>query len=209
MITERGGMRLVWSLAALACALWFVTFALGGVNFWIKIAISAFILAAAAVWAHTPRFNTLRFDRTAVLQGVVSAVALYIVFWFGKEISALLFPFAPRQVDAIYGKGAGFPIPAIVIILLFITGPCEEIFWRGFLQRRLMARYGRWTGWLVATGVYAGVHVWSLNFMLVGAAAVAGAFWGLMYLRFDRLDGLIISHSLWSACIFAFVPMGR
>lgn len=201
-------MRLVWGSAALAFGLWFVTFYLGGPSFWIKIALSACILAAVALWAHTLKHNILRFDGRAVLQGLVSAVALYIVFWFGKEISALLFPFAPQQVGAIYGKGAGFPTPAIVIILLFVTGPCEEIFWRGFLQRSLMVRYGRWPGWLITTAVYALVHVWSLNFMLVGAAAVAGAFWGLMYLRFRRLDGLIISHSLWSACIFALAPMG-
>jgi len=202
------GMRLVWALAALACVLWFVTFSLGGPNFWIKIACSAVTLAAAAIWQHTLTDNTLRFDGKAILQGVISAVVLYIVFWFGKEISSLLFTFAPRQVGAIYGKGAGFPTPAIVFILLFVTGPCEEIFWRGFLQRSLMERYGPWPGWLVATAVYALVHVWSLNFMLVGAAGVAGAFWGLMYLKWGRLDALIISHALWSACIFALVPMG-
>jgi len=201
-------MLLVWSSAALAFGLWFVTFYLAGPSFWIKIASSACILAAVAVRAHTLKHNVLSFDGRAVLQGLVSAAALYIVFWLGKEISALLFPFAPEQVGAIYGKGAGFPIPAIVIILLFITGPCEEIFWRGFLQRSLMDRYGRWPGWAITTAVYAFVHIWSLNFMLVGAAAVAGAFWGLMYLRFHRLDGLIISHSLWSACIFALAPLG-
>ena len=207
MTTGRREMRLVWALAALACALWFVTFYLGGLNFWIKIACSAVTLAAAAIWLRTLTYNTLRFDGTALLQGVISAVVLYIVFWFGKEISALLFSFAPRQVGAIYGKGAGFPTPAIVFILLFITGPCEEIFWRGYLQRSLMERYGPWQGWLVATAVYALVHVWSLNFMLVGAAGVAGAFWGLMYLKWGRLDALIISHALWSAVIFAIAPM--
>ncbi len=201
-------MQLVWGSAALAFGLWFVTFYLGGLNFWIKIAFSASLLAAAAIWMHTLKDNILRFDGKAILQGVISAVLLYIVFWLGKEISALLFPFAPRQVGAIYGKGAGFPTPAIVFILLFVTGPCEEIFWRGFFQRSLMERHGRWQGWLIATAVYALVHVWSLNFMLVGAAAVAGAFWGLMYLRYGRLDGLIVSHSLWSAVIFAVAPMG-
>jgi hypothetical protein len=197
----------VWALAALACALWFVTFYLGGLNFWIKISLSASLLAATAIGMQTLKHNVLRFDVRALLEGVIAAVILYVVFWFGKEISALLFSFAPHQVGAIYGKGAGFPTPVIVFILLFITGPCEEIFWRGFLQRSLMERYGPWQGWLIATAVYAGVHVWSLNFMLVGAAGVAGAFWGLMYLKFKRLDSLIISHALWSAVIFVFAPM--
>jgi membrane protease YdiL (CAAX protease family) len=43
--------------------------------------------------------------------------------------------------------------------------------------------------------------------MLVGAAAVAGAFWGLLYLRYGRLDTLIVCHSVWSAFIFAVFPI--
>jgi membrane protease YdiL (CAAX protease family) len=43
--------------------------------------------------------------------------------------------------------------------------------------------------------------------MLVGAAAVAGAFWGAMYARLGRLAPVIVSHALWSAVIFAVFPM--
>jgi len=70
----------------------------------------------------------------------------------------------------------------IALLLFFITGPAEEIYWRGYLQKNLMVRFGRWQGWLLATVIYAAVHIWSFNFMLIGAAFVAGAFWGAMYL---------------------------
>jgi hypothetical protein len=43
--------------------------------------------------------------------------------------------------------------------------------------------------------------------MLVGAAAVAGAFWGAMYARLDSLAPVILSHSIWSAVIFAVFPL--
>jgi len=43
--------------------------------------------------------------------------------------------------------------------------------------------------------------------MLIGAAAVAGAFWGAMYWRFKNLAMVIISHSIWSAVIFAVLPL--
>jgi membrane protease YdiL (CAAX protease family) len=43
--------------------------------------------------------------------------------------------------------------------------------------------------------------------MLVGAAAVAGAFWGAIYARTGRLAPVIVSHSLWSTVIFAVLPM--
>jgi hypothetical protein len=165
------------------------------------------VLAALSVRAHTIRDNRLSFDRTAVSQGLIAAVVLYLVFCVGKTVSSCIFPFASHQIGAIYGKGAGFSTPAVFFILLFVTGPCEEIYWRGLLQRNLMSRYGEFTGWLLATMIYTGVHIWSFNFMLIGAAAVAGAFWGLLYMKLKRLDTLIICHSLWSACIFAVLPL--
>ncbi|HQI01833.1 MAG TPA: CPBP family intramembrane metalloprotease, partial [Deltaproteobacteria bacterium] len=122
-------------------------------------------------------------------------------------VSSWIFPFAPGQVGAIYGKGQGFSTLAVFFLLLLVTGPCEEIYWRGFLQKSLMSRYGKTVGWLAATAIYTGVHIWSLNFMLIGAAAVGGAFWGFLYMKLGRLDSLIICHSLWSAFIFAVVPI--
>ena len=93
------------------------------------------------------------------------------------------------------------------LLLLLVTGPCEEIYWRGFLQKNLMLRYGETRGWILATAIYAGVHILSFNFMLFGAAAVAGTFLGLLYMKLKRLDTLIVCHSVWSAFIFAVLPV--
>ena len=70
-----------------------------------------------------------------------------------------------------------------------------------------MNRFGGWRGWLLATAAYAGVHLWSFNFILIGAAAVAGAFWGAVYWRLGKLAPVIISHSLWSTIVFAVIPI--
>ena len=95
----------------------------------------------------------------------------------------------------------------IVLLLFFVTGPCEEIYWRGYLQRNLMERFGNGPGWALGTVIYAAVHIWSFNFMLIGAAAVAGAFWGALYWRLKSLAPIIISHSVWSTVIFAVFPI--
>lgn len=95
----------------------------------------------------------------------------------------------------------------IALLLFFVTGPAEEFYWRGYLQKNLMVRLGPWQGWLLATVIYAAVHIWSFNFMLIAAAFVAGAFWGAMYWYFDNLIPVIISHSVWSMVIFAVFPM--
>ena len=199
-----------WPLAAtvlLAAVLWFATFALPWASFWVKISLSASLLAGISLVLQPIRREEVRVDPRAVLIGLVSAALLYFVFWAGRAVSTSLFDFAGRQIGGIYHKGEGTPLWAIALLLFCVTGPSEEIFWRGYLQRSLMGRFGRWPGWALATAVYAGVHVWSLNFMLIGAAAVAGAFWGAMYAHLGRLSPVILSHAVWSTVIFAVFPM--
>jgi membrane protease YdiL (CAAX protease family) len=191
----------------LACVLWFVTLYLSWSIFWIKISFSAATLAILSLWLQPRRADQFQFNKNAIIIGLVSAALLYFVFFTGKMISSAIFPFAQGQIGAIYGKGTGTPAAVIVPLLFFVTGPSEEIYWRGYLQKNLMGRYGDWQGWLLATGIYAGVHIWSFNFMLIGAAAVAGAFWGAMFWRFKNLAPVIISHSIWSTVIFAVFPM--
>ncbi len=191
----------------LANVLWFVTFYLSVSTFWIKITISASLLAALSILINPHRKEQLRIDARSVLIGLASAAILYAIFWAGREISSLIFSFAPHQIGGIYAKGKGAHMGIVFLVLFFITGPSEEIYWRGYLQDTLMKRFGGCTGWLFATALYAGVHIWSFNFMLIGAAAVAGAFWGFMYWRLGNLVPVIVSHSIWSAFIFAVLPL--
>ena len=191
----------------LACVLWFVTFYLSWATFWIKISVSAATLAILSLWIQPHRKHQFRFNKTAILLGLASAGLWYVMFWSGKTISSTIMPFAAAQINSIYEKGVGTHTGIIACLLFFITGPCEEIYWRGFLQKNLAVRFGPWQGWLLATVIYAGVHIWSFNMMLIGAAGVAGAFWGAMFWRYKNLAPVIISHSVWSTVIFAVFPM--
>ena len=191
----------------LASVLWFITFYLTWSIFWIKISFSAATLALLSFWLQPNLKEHLKFNGRAIILGLLSATVLYLIFWIGKAVSAAILPFAGQQIGGIYDKGAGSSMWLIALLLFFITGPAEELYWRGYLQKNLMARFGRWQGWLLATVIYAAVHIWSFNFMLIGAAFVAGAFWGAMYLHLRNLAPVIISHSVWSMVIFAVFPM--
>jgi hypothetical protein len=182
-------------------------FAVPAGNFWVKISVSAAALAAIALSLRKGLRSGLRFDGRAVLLGLAAAAALYAVFAAGRIVSLQLFGFAGDQIGAVYDKGGGTPSWTIALLLFFVTGPSEEIFWRGYLQRGLQERFGGWRGYVTATALYAAVHVCSLNFMLTGAAAVAGAFWGAFYWRTGNLAAAVVSHSVWSAVIFAFLPL--
>jgi len=203
----KGGLAPVVGTVALAAVLWVFTFYVHCGVFWYKISASALSLTALSFLFQSPRALHLKVDLRAVALGLASAVVLYLVFWAGKTIASMILPFAGDQIGSIYQKGEGTSIWKIAPLLFFVTGPCEEFYWRGFLQRRLMGRFGNPQGWIIATVLYAGVHIASLNFMLIGAAGVAGAFWGAMYWRLKDLTPVIISHSIWSTVIFAILPV--
>lgn len=188
----------------LALVGWAFTFGLGWGNFWVKIGATVFFVTAYSVLWQRPRI-TFRWSSLAL--GIASAALLYGIFWAGNALAPFVVPGARGQVGGIYGLGEGSRKIWICLLLLLVTGPGEEIFWRGFVQGRLQEKWGSFCGYGVATLIYGGVHVFSRNPMLIFAALVAGAFWGAQYsLRRDLL-ALIISHSLWSAFIFAVLPI--
>ncbi|MGE5357949.1 MAG: lysostaphin resistance A-like protein [Bacteroidales bacterium] len=188
-------------LAALG---WFFTFGLPWGNFWVKIGITVVAVCSYSLVFERPR---LTWRASSVALGVSSAALLYLAFWLGNTVAPYVVPGAHAQVGGIYGLGTGSPRAWIFLLLFFVTGPGEEIFWRGFLQGNLERRLGVVPGYLIATLVYGGVHVFSGNLMLMLAALVAGAFWGAMYAWKHDLPALIVSHSLWSAFIFAVFPI--
>jgi membrane protease YdiL (CAAX protease family) len=203
----RSGLTPAVCTLILAALLWFVTFRVNWGVFWFKISFSAGTLGLLSLWLDPIRNQPLRLNPTSVAFGLLSAAVLYGIFWLGKRASSAIFPFAESQIGAIYEKGEGTPLWLIALLLFFVTGPSEELYWRGYLQRNLASRFGGPLGWLLATAAYAGVHICSANIMLIGAAAVAGAFWGLLYLRMGDLRPVIVSHAAWSAFIFAAFPI--
>ena len=189
-------------LLALAC--WAFTFGIAWGNFWVKIGLSVTIICFYSFLWQKPKF---RFTLNSIIAGILSAAVLYGLFVLGNFLAPYIVPGAGRQVGGIYDLGTGTDRILIFLLLCFITGPGEEIFWRGFLQENLMQRYGDLRGYVMGTLIYGGVHLFSLNIMLILAALVAGAFWGLLYLWKRDLGLVIVSHSLWSAFIFAVFPV--
>jgi hypothetical protein len=188
----------------LAFICWAVTFGWAAGNFWVKIGVSVLVVFTYSLFFQKPKVR-LRISSFAF--GFLSAVVLYFLFYAGHLLAPYILPGAKTQVGGIYFLGAGTSKVLIFLLLFFITGPGEEIFWRGFLQDHLMKKWGNFQGFGLATLIYAGVHVFSFNPMLILAALVAGTFWGLLYLWKRDLLAQIISHSFWSAVIFAVAPI--
>lgn len=199
-----------WGAILLAAFLWFLMFSIWTkhlFNFWIGIAISASILMVLAIVLKRDILKQFQWTWKSIGLGLLAAAVLYGVFYLGEYFSGLLFGFAREQVDGIYALKDGQNKLLIALGLIFIMGPAEEIFWRGYVQQNFINKYGEWKGFIFATLIYALVHIWSFNFMLVMAALVCGIFWGLMYRYNKNLVPLVISHAVWDVAVFILLPI--
>ena len=139
---------------------------------------------------------------------ILIAVVLWGVFYVGDKASQWLFDFARPQVDLIYGMKEGNAPWLIALLLLFIIGPAEELFWRGYVQRTLSSRWSPTAGFLVTTLIYTAIHIPSGNFMLIMAAMVCGIIWGGLYRLFPQhFTAIVLSHALWDVAAFVWFPI--
>lgn len=203
-------MKKVYAAILIALILWTVMFSpltAPHVNLWLVMTIAAIILTTmSTVFGNW--YRNFRIKAMDVVLGVVSAALLWGVFWIGDKLSQLMFNFARPEVNAIYSLKESISPWLLSGLLLLVIGPAEEIFWRGFVQQKMSAKWGATPGFVIATAVYALVHAGSCNFMLVMAALVAGGFWGLIY-RFcpNKLGALVVSHAVWDAAVFVWFPI--
>ena len=195
----------------IAAVLWFVMFSpwtAPHLNFWVMMTFSGLTLTAYSTWASPGWWKDIRLDLSNILLGVVLAAVLWGVFWVGDKLSSLMFDFARPQVDMIYGMKEGENPWVLTVLMLFIIGPAEEIFWRGYLQKSFSKKWNPNMGFIVTTLMSSLVHVSKLNFMLLMAAAVAGFVWGLAY-RFypEKFGAILLSHALWDCAVFIWFPI--
>ena len=185
----------------LAAVAWGALFGLGRADFWSRAAVAGFAIGAYAIVVQRAELEDLLLPTVAdVAIGVVAAGVLYGVFWAGNAILRRWLPAVAAQVDDLYDvrsvrRPARLPITAV----LLLVGPCEELFWRGLVQER--------AGFVVALAGYAAVHLWERKAVLVLAAVVGGAFWGVLFSWRGTLVAPLVSHALWDLAVVVWRPL--
>lgn len=204
-------MKRVFLTILIAFVLWTIMFSpltASHVNFWWMMTGSAVTLSVLSSIFRPGWWKEVHWSVANIAWGVAIAIALWGIFWLGDKVSAWMFDFARPQVDTIYGMKEGESAWLLTALMLFLIGPAEEIFWRGYVQRSLSEYWNPNTGMIVTTLIYALVHAGSCNFMLTMAALVAGATWGLLYRFFpERFSAIILSHALWDVAVFIWFPI--
>lgn len=177
-------------------------------HFWDRMTATALALGTIGVAGSTRRRRP-RLAPSDLAIGLGSAALLYGVFQLGDRVARRVMPHGGAEIDSIYALRSERSSLELAARLAAVIGPAEEIFWRGFLQERLMDRYGRPAGMALAAAAYGGVHVVSGNLTLTAAAATAGAFWSALYAAGAPLAAVIASHVAWDVWIFMVAPTSR
>lgn len=141
-----------------------------------------------------------------ILLGVISGLLIYLLFWlsfqvidifnlpFEKSIKKLYRWFAPSQFWH-------------YLALILVAAPGEELFWRGFIQKRLMRYFGPVASIFGGAILYASAHLYSGTFILMLAAFVSGLIWGVLYLWKKSMPLVIVSHIIFDIMIFLILPL--
>ncbi|MEW6047369.1 MAG: type II CAAX endopeptidase family protein [Bacillota bacterium] len=195
-----------------ALLLWAFVFIWHPIGFWASMALATGILGTFALAASRRSEQVwgpscCRLNWLDLAWGAGSALVLAAVFHVGGWVLRSLWPGSAGYIGAVYTLDTSVPLAVVVAALLVIIGPGEELFWRLFVQERLSGWLGPGAGWAVATTIYGGIHVLTRNPVLVLAALVAGAFWGLMWWKARRPWALIVSHAVWDVLMFVVWPV--
>ena len=209
--TLNSGILLISVLAVAMFSPMFVLHQVGSFDFWWWMSTNLVILIGICFITDRGYIYLLRKDfsenilkKTGI--GLLSALFLYLLFFAGNYLSRRWFDFAGSGIENVYafkGDAAGI---RIALLMMFVIGPGEEIFWRGYLQRKISARTGKWAGLILALVLYTGVHIFTGNFMLIMAALICGLFWGWMYLKYESMLINVISHTVWDIVVFLLLP---
>ena len=192
----------------LALALFTATFRGTRSRFWQRMTGTGLTLGSLSLIAK-PQLRKTRIGLPEALLGVGSAGLLYGLFTLGDRLARTILPRGGQQIEQIYALKRLRPRAELMTRLALVIAPAEELFWRGLVQNELMKRYGRLWGTLLGISAYGGVHLTSGNLTLIGAATVAGAFWGGLYASGIPLGALIVSHIVWDNVIFLIAPTSR
>jgi membrane protease YdiL (CAAX protease family) len=204
----------VFPLTLLALAMFIPLFVLrqiGVLDFFWWMSLSMVVILTLALALDRSYRQTLPEDVShkiirKIVTGLISAGILYMVFLAGNFFVRHVMAHSGQQISDVYSfKGQASPL-RIILLMAFIIGPGEELFWRGFLQGNLMARFGRIQGLIMATMIYSLMHLASGNILLVMAAFVCGLFWGWLYLRYRSMVVNVVSHTVWDIVVFMVIP---
>ncbi|AHI55498.1 lysostaphin resistance A-like protein [Listeria ivanovii] len=141
-----------------------------------------------------------------ILPGVFSGIVLYIVFYIGAFILKIMPGGLENSVAAAFNK---YATDSWVIWLLLVVAiiPGEEIFWRGFVLKRLNNYFNPWFSNIFAALLCMIMMFPSGNFAAIIGIFVASLVWNVMYTYRSSLLMVYVSHLTFAFLLLAALPI--
>lgn len=189
----------------LAHLLLYFTFNEKDVVFWYIFAASMLFLISYSIFNEEAEKKMSFFSY--LIYGVISGVFLYGLFWMGNFlIDAFNLSTLAKEVSSLYRKLSPETIWQYFFMLAIII-PGEEIFWRGFIQKRLKKTTSIVASIIISAVMYASVQFYSGTMILPFAALVSGLFWGLLYTWKRSIQLVIVSHLVFNLLLLVILPL--
>ncbi len=184
---------------------------MSGTPIWITLVIGSVVLIGIAlVFERRIVREMLRWELKSALYGLALSLLIYVLM---SRIMQIVTDAAIGN-NAIIHEGA-VPGPLRMLLTIrfhvdritpalaglggvLLLAPSEEVFWRGFVQNRLIGRAGPVLGVVITTALYSAFWAVLLSPLAAAAAALSGLVFSALTLRSGALIPAMICHAvLW------------
>ncbi|MHC5390799.1 lysostaphin resistance A-like protein [Listeria welshimeri] len=141
-----------------------------------------------------------------ILPGIFSGIVLYIIFYIGAFILKVMPGGLDNSLEAAFNK---YSTNSLIIWSLLIIAiiPGEEIFWRGFVLKRLNQYFNHWFSNIFAAVLCMVMMLPSGNFAAIIGIFVASLVWNVMYSYRPSLLMVYLSHLTFAFLLLAALPI--
>ncbi|RFU71044.1 CPBP family intramembrane metalloprotease [Peribacillus saganii] len=191
-------------ILAIAHLLLYFTYQNNDVFWYIYTAAILYLISMAII--HEKMDDFLPFSKY-ILWGLLSGIFLYGIFWTGRMLLGFGFSELVADVKSLYRHYSPLMIWHYLVLILIII-PGEEVFWRGFVQKRLTRYFSQKLSIVLSALMYAFPMIYAENTVLVIAGITGGLMWGWLYAWKKSLPAVIVSHIVFDFLLLEFLPLG-
>lgn len=144
---------------------------------------------------------------TNLAYGTMSGILLFVLFMLSNYlIEWLNISSLTKDISQLYKHYSPSALWHYLVLFIIII-PGEEIFWRGFIQKKLMERFQTKGTIILSTILYTLPMFYSQNMALVLAGVVAGLVWATLYQWKKSISLVVISHLIFDFLLLVLFPL--
>ncbi len=204
-------------LYSFACLSWYFIYVQEFLEFWFTLAASSWVLGTLSMQRTGFPIKNEDISFKALGLGIVLAVLLYFIFFLGFKVFSLLEPLliswnlplvSNFQEDLNYLSSLKHEVSLLFVclVIIFITSPYEEFFWRAYVQGIIEQKTSPFMGILFSSLLYMGVQLSTGSLPLILASFIAGIYFASIYYYTKNLLICIITHIIWALAVFIIFP---